>query len=274
MSDGNGAGTPKQRDIFAVERRETIRRLVSERGRVRTSELAQLLDVTDVTIRKDITELENQGLLVRAHGGAVARGPMAEVAVTERENRNLAEKRAIARACCDLLRPGDSVFLDGGTTQHEIARVLAGDGQARQQPTIKILTNSFTIAEICQAIQPDPPVVLGGRYRPHSGVFVGPITISTLQQFRVDIAFIGVTGITEHGFCVADVSEAAIKREAIQRAQRTVVAMDHSKVGLSDFINICPISAVDTVVTDRDDDVLAGWLGQAAVEMIVAGPST
>jgi DeoR/GlpR family transcriptional regulator of sugar metabolism len=133
---------------------------------------------------------------------------MAEVDIVDRESKYLPEERAIARACVDLLRPGDAVFLDGGSTAYEVARLLAEDSMSAppgRQP-IKILTNSFRVAEICNAMQPGPPVVLGGRYRPSGGCFVGPVTITALQQFRVDVAFIGVTGITESGFAVADVA--------------------------------------------------------------------
>ena len=198
-------------------------------------ELAQLLNVTEPTVRKDITDLEAQGLLVRAHGGAVARGSMAEVDVATRETKNLREKRLIARACHGLIRDGDSVFLDGGTTQHELAKLLAtADSDPRPgRRGVKILTNSFKVGEVCAAMTLESPIVLGGRYRPIGRVFVGPITMSVLRQFRVDIAFIGVTGVTKDGFCGADIAEAEIKTELTNRAERVVVPMDHSKIGLA-----------------------------------------
>lgn len=269
MAGDSGSG--KVRDAFAVERREQILRIVNEQGRVRTGELAQQLEVTEPTIRKDITDLESQGLLVRAHGGAVARGSMAEVDISARETKYLKEKQAIARACIGLIRDGDSIFLDGGTTQHELARLLAradAAGRANRRG-VKILTNSFKIGEICEHMA-EPPVMLGGRYRSSGGCFVGPLTMSTLRQFRLDMTFIGVTGITDTGFCAADLAEAEIKTEAVMRAGRTVVPMDHSKIGLADFITICPLRAVQTVVTDRTDDELSRWLDTADVELIVA----
>lgn len=262
---------PKIRDTFAVERREQLFRIVNERGRVRTGELAQLLDVTEPTIRKDIVDLEAQGLLVRTHGGAVARGSMAEVDIHTRETKYLKEKQAIARASLALIRDGDSIFLDGGTTQYELARLLANADTAGRtnRRGVKILTNSFKVGEICQRMT-EPPIVLGGRYRPSGGCFVGPVTISTLRQFRLDLAFIGVTGITGTGFCAADLAEAEIKTEAVTRAERAVVPMDHSKIGLADFVTICALGAVQTVVTDRDDEELRQWLETANVELIIA----
>jgi DeoR/GlpR family transcriptional regulator of sugar metabolism len=268
MSKSGGA---RIRDAFAVERREQILRIVNEQGRVRTNELAQQLEVTEPTIRKDITDLEAQGLLVRAHGGAVARGSMAEVDVSTRETKHLPEKQAIARACVALIRDGDSIFLDGGTTQYELAKLLAqaeGIGHANRIG-VKILTTSFKVAELCERMT-EPPVVLGGRYRSRGGCFVGPLTMSVLRQFRLDLAFVGVTGVTEIGFCAADLAEAEIKTEAVNRAERAVVPMDHSKIGLADFITVCPLNAVQTVVTDRADDTLRRWLEPAGVELIEA----
>ena len=227
-----GGGGPKGRDTFAVERREHMFRIVTERGRVRTAELARLLEVTEPTIRKDIADLEAQGLLVRAHGGAVARGSMAEVDVHTRETKYLKEKQAIARASLALIRDGDSIFLDGGTTHYELARLLA-QADAAGPPNrrgVKILTNSFKVGEMCQRMT-EPPIVLGGRYRPSGGCFVGPVTMSTLRQFRLDLAFIGVTGLTETGFCAADLAEAEVKAEAVIRAERTVVRWTTARSG-------------------------------------------
>jgi DeoR/GlpR family transcriptional regulator of sugar metabolism len=263
--------SPKVRETFAVERREQLLRVVNERGRVRTGELAELLDVTEPTIRKDISDLEAQGLIVRAHGGAVARGSMAEVDIHTRETKRLKEKQAIARLGMELIRDGDSIFLDGGTTGYELATMLAhADAAGRpDRRGVKILTNSFKVGEICQRMS-EPPIVLGGRYRPSGGCFVGPVTMSTLRQFRLDLAFIGVTGITESGFCAADIAEAEIKTEAVSRAERAVVPMDHSKIGLADFVTVCPLNAVQTVITDRTDQELMQWLDGASVELLIA----
>ncbi len=273
MTPSVDASSGSARDTFAVERREHIGRLVSERGRVRTSELAQLLQVTEPTIRKDIVDLETQGRLIRTHGGAVARRSMAEVELSEREHLHTDEKSAIARACVDLVADKESVFLDGGTTAHAIATELAarsapgGRGPLRD---VKILTNSFRVAEICATAGSEGPIVLGGRFRAVGGTTVGPLALASLSQFRVDIAFLGVTGVTVDGFSVADLAEAQIKREVIARAARSVIPMDHHKVGLTDFVTVGPLDAVQTVITDRHDSSLAEWLSDASVELLVA----
>lgn len=258
------------RDAFATERRERIWRLVNERGRVRTSELARSFQVTEPTIRKDIAELESRELLRRTHGGAVARRPMTEVPVGERERKFVAEKQRIARACLELIQPGDAIFLDGGTTTLQLAMLLADrtDISARG---VKVVTNSFAVAEVLGNRLDEHPVVVGGRYRPQGRCFVGPLAMRSLEQFRVDVAFIGVTGVNGDAAFAADLSEAEIKAAVVKRAARVIIPMDHSKVGLTDFVEICPLSAVDSILTDRPDAQLSEWALSHDLTVLVAG---
>ena len=253
------------RDTFALERRERIWRLVSERGRVRTSELARSFDVTEPTIRKDIADLESRDLLRRTHGGAVARRPMTEVPVDERERKFVAEKQRIARACLQLINHGDAIFLDGGTTTIQL---LLADRDGGAPRDVKVITNSFAIAEVLGSRLDEHPVVLGGRYRPQGRCFVGPLTMRSLEQFRVDTAFIGVTGVNGEGAFASDIGEAEIKTAVAKRATRVILPMDHSKVGLTDFVEVCRLSAVDSIVTNQPDEQLTEWAQAHDVSLI------
>jgi DeoR/GlpR family transcriptional regulator of sugar metabolism len=257
------------RDTFAMERRERIWRLVNERGRVRTSELAQLFSVTEPTIRKDIADLESRDLLRRAHGGALARRPMAELPIGERERKYVAEKQRIARACLAMIEEGDAIFLDGGTTNTQLAMLLADQAEGTPR-NLKVITNSFAVAEVLANRLDEHPVVIGGRFRPQGRCFVGPLAMKSLEQFRVDIAFIGVTGVNGEGAFAADLSEAEIKTAATKRAARVVIPMDHSKVGLTDFVEVCPLSDIDVIVTDRPDEQMAEWAHLHAITVAVA----
>jgi DeoR/GlpR family transcriptional regulator of sugar metabolism len=257
------------RDAFATERRERIWRLVNERGRVRTSELAQLFNVTEPTIRKDISDLESRDLLKRAHGGAVARRPMTEISVDERERKFVAEKQRIAAASVAMIDHGAAIFLDGGTTTIQIAMLLAGRAESGPR-NVKVITNSFAIAEVLGNRLDEHAVVIGGRYRPQGRCFVGPLAMRSLEQFRVDIAFMGVTGVNADGVFAADISEAEIKSAIIKRATRVVIPMDHSKVGLTDFVEVCPLSAVDSIITDSPDEQLDEWAHASALTITVA----
>jgi DeoR/GlpR family transcriptional regulator of sugar metabolism len=261
--------------LFADERRRMILEIVEAHGRVRVRELARMVGVTEPTIRKDITDLDRQRLLRRTHGGALALRPSYEPDVSARMRHNVESKRAIARACLAEIRDGDAVFLDSGTSITAIAErflpTLPGIGSADPPPrNVNVLTNSFDIARILAPLPGVRHTVLGGQYRPAGGCFVGPLAVEALQRFTLNVAFIGVTGLSESGFTVADLNEAQIKRAAMERARRVVVPMDHTKLGASDFINLCGLDRVDTIVTDRDNPHLEQMSERHHVRVVVA----
>ncbi|MEP6651091.1 MAG: DeoR/GlpR family DNA-binding transcription regulator [Lapillicoccus sp.] len=261
------AATPS----FAAERHQQILQLLAERGRVRNTDLAALLSVTEPTIRKDIADLARQGRLNRTHGGAIALRPAFEPDLPARMSTNMEAKLRIAAACLRLLQPGDAVFLDSGSTVLSIADAMAQ--QTRDTPglwNVNILTNAIAVAV---ALADKPGIrhtVLGGTYRSTGGCFVGPLTIDDLAKFTVNTAFIGVTGLTDQGFTVADIGEAQVKQAVIERARRVVIPMDHTKIGAADFSLICSLDNVTTVVTDEPNPYLDALCAEAGVEVIVS----
>jgi DeoR/GlpR family transcriptional regulator of sugar metabolism len=279
-------GTPASEGgrLFADERRGRILEIVNARGRARVSELAELVGVTEPTVRKDITDLEEQRLLRRTHGGALAVTPSYEVAVGARANSNVRAKRAIARACMAEVKDGDAVFLDSGTTMIALAEALCGanalssgaglpgDGRTGPPPAnVNVLTNALEVARTLAGAPFIRHSVLGGQYRVAGGCLVGPLTIEALQRFTLNIAFIGVTGLSEMGFTVADVNEAQVKMAAIERARRVIVPMDHSKVGAVDFVKVCEPGRVGTVITDEPNEHLTRMCQEHGVQLLVAG---
>ncbi len=265
--------------MFADERRRRILELVNARGRVRVSELAQLVGVTEPTVRKDITDLDGQRLLRRTHGGAVAVRPAYEANVSARADTNVAGKRAIARACLAEIKDGDAIFLDSGTTMMAIAeafapRGLSGEGRPPPVPVnVNVLTNALEVARALAGVPGVRHNVLGGHYRALGGCLVGPLTVEALQRFTLNIAFIGVTGLSETGFTVADVNEAQVKVSAMERARRVIVPMDHTKVGAADFVKVCDPDRVETVVTDEPNEHLAQMCRDHGVRLVIAGRS-
>jgi DeoR/GlpR family transcriptional regulator of sugar metabolism len=258
--------------VFAAERHASILRLLDERGRVRNTELAELLGVTEPTIRKDVADLARQQRLHRTHGGAIAIRPAIEPDLPARMGRNVDAKIRIARACLSLINTGDAIFLDSGSTVLAIAEQLTAAAAAGVTHNVNVLTNALAVAQTLADRAGIRHTVLGGSYRPTGGCFVGPLTQDDLGRFTVNLAFLGVTGVTEHGFTVADLSEAQVKRTVIDRARRVVVVMDHTKVGAADFAKICDLDAVATVVTDEPNAHLADLCDNAGVEIIVATP--
>ena len=244
---------------------------------MRVRELADLVGVTEPTVRKDITDLDAQRLLRRAHGGALAVRPAYEVSVSARVNTNVGGKRAIARACLEEIKDGDAIFVDSGTTMIALAEALCPDPARRGAGitgpvpvNVNVLTNALEVARV---LAPFPGVrhsVLGGQYRPAGGCFVGPLAVDALQRFTLNIAFIGVTGLSDMGFTVADVNEAQVKMAVMERARRVIVPMDRTKMGAADFVKICDPDRIDTVITDAPDEHLARMCEEHDVHLVVA----
>jgi DeoR/GlpR family transcriptional regulator of sugar metabolism len=267
------------RHAFTEERRAAILEIVSTRGRIRTAELADLLEVTEPTVRRDIADLDRQRLLRRTHGGALALRAAYEPAMATRAELNVVGKAAIAEVCADLIADGDSVFLDSGTTVQAIAGVLrrrlveAAPGTVSHPAHVNVLTNALGVAALLADVPTVRHTVLGGQYRTLGGCLVGPLALEALQQFTVNTAFIGVTGLSELGLTVSDLGDAQLKAAVMERARRVIVPMDATKVGASDFRRVCELDRVHVVVTDRDEPWLRSQCAAAGVELMVAdGP--
>ena len=259
---------------FAEERRERILELVNSRGRVKVAELATQLHVTQPTIRKDIAVLESERKLKRTHGGALAtHTPAYEVEVETRRSANATQKEAIARACLPLLGQNDSIFLDAGTTCLAIAEAIAFEAAApgpRFGPSLNVLTNSIPVARSLSARGSIHCTVVGGQYRPIGDSFVGPLALQAIQQFTVNVAFLGVTGISADQFSVADLGEADVKRAVIQQSRQTVVPMDHSKLGLTDFVGVFRLAEIDTVVMEKTEPYFSELCSSNDVTLLLA----
>jgi DeoR/GlpR family transcriptional regulator of sugar metabolism len=238
---------------FADERRQRIADLVATRGRARIGELAVQFAVTQQTVRRDLGWLQEQGLLRRTYGGAIARRSLDDPELAEREALHEQAKQRIARACVRLLRDGDSVFLDSGTIVASIARELraAGDLPSRPLRNLSVLTN---VPEVAREIAGTPTfehVLLGGRCCSQGGAVIGALALENLQRFKVDVAFIGVSAFSEDGISVASIAEAELKAAVIGRARHVVVPLDSSKAGATDFARICDLDEIDTVVMNH-----------------------
>jgi DeoR/GlpR family transcriptional regulator of sugar metabolism len=279
----NGAAMPGTAEAasapaFTEERRAEIVRLVKERGRVRTGELAGILGVTEPTIRRDVADLDRQGLVHRTHGGAIAASQSREPSLSARAGRNVAAKAAIARACLDLIEDGGAVFLDSGSSVDAIAdairesAVAPGTGDLRGRfADLNVLTNAVGVAVRLADVPGVRCTLLGGSYRTLGACTVGPLAVDNLAQFSLTAAFIGVTGLFENTFAVSDMGDAQLKIAAMARAATVVVPMDSSKVGVVDFRRICDLDRVDVLVTERPVGDLTERCAAATVELVVAG---
>ena len=249
---------PHERHLHILEQART-------HSRVEVSALARELDVTSETIRRDLTALEQQGRLRRVHGGAVHIERLGyEPSVTARLERQMAEKKRIARAALDLLPEGGSILLDSGTTTIELARRLPPDYAA------SVVTNSLTIAAVLAERPRIELLVLGGRLRDVTRAMVGPWPTAALERLRVDVAFLGTNGVTpEAGLTTPDLVEAEVKRAMVAAAGRVVCLADHTKIGQTQLCRFASIDQVDVLITDSGlDEALAEELAAAGPEVI------
>lgn len=269
--DKTVAGAPiESRPVFGEERRREIVALVQSLGRIRVRDVAVQLGVTEATVRKDIADLDRLHLLKRTHGGAIALNPLYEPAISDRADVNTARKSAIANAALGLVADGDAIFLDSGTTNGAFAGALAGTGDSGAPFNVNVLTNSIDVAGRIAQSGRVRHTVLGGQFRQLGGCFTGPLTVSSLEQFTLNTAFIGVSGLADGGFTTSDIGEAQVKQAAMNQARRVVALMDSTKIGVTDFVRFCELDRIDVLVTDEASPLLERACADNEVELIVA----
>jgi DeoR family transcriptional regulator, aga operon transcriptional repressor len=234
--------------VSKTERLGRILEQLARDGTVTVADLAADLGVSEATVRRDLQVLGEQRLLERSHGGAVAHGTAHELPVRYRTGRS-DEKRRIARAAAELVTDGVAIALTGGTTTTEVARTLA----ARQGLTV--ITNALNIA-VELAVRPNLKlIVTGGVARSASYELVGSLADATLQGLYVDLAFVGVDGVdAERGLTTQNEVEAATNRALMDRAKRTVVVADASKLGRVAFAEIAGVDRAERLITNTGAD--------------------
>jgi DeoR family transcriptional regulator of aga operon len=243
-----------------VTRWNALLELLTERGRLSIEEAAEHAGVSAATIRRDFDQLADQQMLTRSRGGAVANG-VGELPLRYKWSRHASEKQRIGRAAANLVPPGAVVGLNGGTTTTEVARALAARPGAPTGATVTVVTNALNIANEL-AVRPQVKIVVtGGVTRPQSYELIGPLADASLRELSLDVAVIGVDGIGLDGVYAHDEGEASINRLTVRQARTVIVAADSSKLGERAFARICPLDAVDVLVTDAgaDDAVVTAF---------------
>jgi DeoR family transcriptional regulator of aga operon len=230
------------------ERLSEILDRVSRHGTVDVAVLAVAFGVSGATIRRDLQTLSRNQLLVRTHGGAMANEAGDEKPTRVKAAMRQPEKRSIGRAAAALVPDGAVVGMSGGTTALELSRALA------QRRGITVVTNAINIASELVG-HPGIRLVLVGGIARSTYELVGPAAEAMLANYHLDIAFIGVDGLTpEEGCTTYDEMEAQTDRAFLRRAARSVVIADSSKIGRVTFARISLLSGVSDIVTDRGAD--------------------
>ena len=240
---------PRAASSKRSDRMVAVLDLLSERGDLSLQELSDQLRVSAATVRRDLTDLEAQRLLVRTHGGARLLDTRSELPIGLKDSRNRSAKHAIAVRAAALIPSGRyAVALSGGTTTAEVSKALA------DRNDLTIVTNSLTTAlEI--ASRPNLKVIMtGGVLRSHSFELIGALAENTFNAINVGTAILGTDGITADGATTHDETEARTNRAMVTHAQRTMVVADGTKIGRLTLARVASLSEIDDLVTDESAD--------------------
>lgn len=240
--------------MLASQRQDRIVAEVRAHGAVRVADLVEQLDVSEMTVRRDITELDRAGLVRRVHGGAVAvdgaSRPTDEPGFEAKSTWSTAEKDAIADLAAATVEPGQAIALSAGTTTHLLAQRIAADPALRP---LTVVTNSLPVAQTLHRAVPGAgalDVILTGGTRTPSDALVGPVADTALATLRVDRLFLGVHGLDESGLMTPNLAEAATDRALLRCSAAVTVLADHTKWGVMGLARIAALEEVDVLVSD------------------------
>jgi DeoR/GlpR family transcriptional regulator of sugar metabolism len=255
----------------ARERRTRIAEVVTERGEVEVSALAQQFGVSETSIRRDLAVLEARGRIERIHGAAISlRSAARPTVVSTKLREHTDEKRRIGAAAAAMIQPGSVVLFDSGTTVAQVAANLSiPHGSAT---TITAVTHSYLVVREVAALEGLHLLCLGGLFLPDYQAVVGPQTVLSLKGFTADLALLGCDGLTvEAGITTPHVLIAEVGATMATRARRVVALADSSKLGRSGFTTIVPLSQVDVLVTDTGAPPdLVAMIRALGVEVVLA----
>lgn len=253
------------------ERRERIHALVRQKQRVTVDALAQELDASHETIRRDLSDLAIRGLVRKFHGGATLPESSAGNEITEgsfqaRLTEHVDEKRLVAQAAANLFVPGDTIFIDTGTTTFLFAEELA------HVSNLTVITNSVLIAQaITRGTGGSRVFLLGGEFNEEAAETLGPLVIEQIRQFHAVHAVLTVGAVTTQGALDFSMEETEVARAMIEQANQITVLADGSKLNKAGLFQVCPLQSIDRLVIDRPPSAaIDAALRDAAVDIVIA----
>jgi DeoR/GlpR family transcriptional regulator of sugar metabolism len=255
----------------AAERHNKIVEILLDKGQINIADICEMFDVSEMTARRDLNALDQQGLLRRVHGGAITNlGRSYEPPFQTRENKNQEAKTAIGLKAAELIYDGDSIALDVGTTTLEIVQGLRG------KRNLTIITSCLQVAnKVVDQLSLDIDarlILTGGIVRPRELSMIGPIPENVYQDLHVDKAFIGIGGISlEDGLTEYNIEDTQIKKVLISSAREKIVVADGSKFGVTTFASVANLAEIDKVVTDKSAPLaVIEQIRKLGVEIIIA----
>jgi DeoR family galactitol utilization operon repressor len=244
-----------------TEREREIVRLLAEDPKGSVGHLSDSLGVSTVTVRSDLNNLAQKGVILRTRGGAT---PAFHPNVIVRQNLMAEEKNRIAQAAADLVDDGDTVMIEAGTTTALVAKYLLG------KRFVNIVTNSALILPFARINPGIHLTVVGGEFRPASESMVGPVAMAELERFHVRLAFVGTDGFSlEGGLTTHLVEGAEVVRKMAERSDEIVLVADSTKHGRIGFVHVLPVTRISRLVTDTGLSAEAvAALGDAGIQVL------
>jgi DeoR family transcriptional regulator, fructose operon transcriptional repressor len=253
--------------LIPAERRNRIYEIIRDQGIVRVSALSDLLGVAEITVRRDLEQLERDGKLERTHGGAVySRRMRLEPSYNEKDQIHREEKQEIGVAAAKLVKGGDIILVNSGSTTLQIFRHLGS------RKKLRVITSNMGAFREAQGLDVEL-VLTGGGYREESNSLVGPLATLSLQQVYGSKCFIGVDGVSiKYGLTTPNLHEAEVARTMIERTRgQVIVVADHHKLGVVADFQTAPIEKIDILVIDKGfDESYRKELEELGIEIVVA----
>jgi DeoR/GlpR family transcriptional regulator of sugar metabolism len=232
--------------MLTEERKTLLLERLKQQGRIIARDLSAELDLSEDTIRRDLRELAAQGLLTRVHGGALPASPTT-ASLASRRTMAVSEKSRLGRAGAKLVLPNQSIFVDGGTTNLEMVNHIAYDHRGT------IVTHSPVIAAALESHEHIEVIILGGKLYRHSMVTTGAATLESIANIRIDVFFLGLTGLhPDEGLTTGDYEEGIIKRAIISRAGETLSLVTSEKLGTASPHRIANLASLATLVIVKE----------------------
>lgn len=233
--------------MFAEERKHAIAEYIHKNRKSTVSELCSIFKVSPATIRNDLNELENAGLLKRTHGGAIPNiKANYELNSSQKKVEHIGEKEAIAKKALGYVDDGDTIAIDTGTTTLCFARLLTA------KKNLTIVTNDIEIAGFLEENTDFDIVLIGGKLRRGFHCNVGPIALRCLEGLSVDKAFVASNSVSvKNGLTTPSIELAQIKENFVGFAEEVILLSDSSKFGRASFVKFADINDIDTIITDK-----------------------
>lgn len=257
----------KMEELSVDDRRKKILDLLDREGKVKVVDLSKLFGISEVTIRNDLSELENAGVLERIHGGAISTGKVYyRMSLHERMKTNEEEKRRVACLAASMVSEGDTVMLNSGTTTHYVAQEL------KSVKNLVVVTNSLTIAQEVGHYNNIHVILLGGSINTQYQFTYGDDAINQLRKYKADKLILAADGVSsEEGVTTYHHLEAEVNRQMITRVNKTIVVADYTKIGRASFARIDALDNIDILVTNHNanpDEI--GSIREKGVEIKLA----